>query len=295
MPSQENLFLYEIIKVPENTGVRFFTSVDPGSYIPTHWHRAIEIIYMLEGSLEVTVEQTVRRISSGQCILINASVMHSTKCTSPNTAIVLQIPMDFMEIYIPNVGQLLFLWEDPAGDPIRQTKLEMLKKTLSQMQVVHEIRPEGFLLRFNSLLFELMFQLCHNFSVSVFQTDFNKRNRERARLDPVLKYTAQNYNRPISIAEIAEVAIQQPGYFCRFFKKCMGVTFLEYQNELRLSHIYQDLMTTRDPIHMILERHGFTNYKLFRRMFYEHFGDTPSRVRGNMANGDSTKIPSGGK
>ena len=59
----------------------------------------------------------------------------------------------------------------------------------------------------------------------------------------------------------------QPGYFCRFFKKCMGVTFLEYQNELRLSYIYRDLITTEDSVRDILERHGFTNYKLFRRMF----------------------------
>ena len=71
----------------------------------------------------------------------------------------------------------------------------------------------------------------------------------------------------------------QPGYFCRFFKKCMGVTFLEYQNELRLSYIYRDLITTEDSVRDILERHGFTNYKLFRRMFEEHFKDTPSGIR----------------
>ena len=50
---KENI-LYEIIQVPEATKVRFFTSVDPGSYVPSHWHRAVEIIYMLEGELEVT-------------------------------------------------------------------------------------------------------------------------------------------------------------------------------------------------------------------------------------------------
>lgn len=59
----------------------------------------------------------------------------------------------------------------------------------------------------------------------------------------------------------------------------MGITFLEYQNEYRLSFIYRDLITTRDPVHVILERHGFINYKLFRRMFLEHFGNTPTQIR----------------
>lgn len=62
----------------------------------------------------------------------------------------------------------------------------------------------------------------------------------------------------------------------------MGITFLEYQNEYRLSFIYKDLINTKAPVHVILERHGFTNYKLFRRMFQEHFGCTPTKVRENM-------------
>ena len=58
-----------------------------------------------------------------------------------------------------------------------------------------------------------------------------------------------------------------------------GFDYLEYQNELRLSFIYQDIISTDDSIKDILERHGFTNYKLFRRMFFEHFKATPTEVR----------------
>lgn len=98
----------------------------------------------------------------------------------------------------------------------------------------------------------------------------------------MLNYISENYKRPISLDEIAGVAYLQAGYFCRFFKKKMGVTFLEYQNEYRLSFLYKDLINTKDPVHVILKRHGFNNYKLFRRMFQEHFGRTPKKVRENM-------------
>lgn len=84
---------------------------------------------------------------------------------------------------------------------------------------------------------------------------------------------------PVPLSEIADVAMLQAKYFCRFFKKCMGVTFLEYQNEIRLSRIYDDIINTDDQISHILERHGFTNYKLFRRMFRERFGCTPTELR----------------
>lgn len=271
--------LYEIIDVPEATKVKFYTSVDSGSFIPNHWHPALEIIYMLEGELTVSVESGIRLLKAGECILINSNVRHWTKCTRPNTAIVFQIPLEFMKIYIPEIEQLVFYLDENTDQPVRRTKIDRFKETLDQMRIVNEIRPDGYLLRFNSLLFEILFQLYHNFGVKVFQAERKQKTKERERLRTILDYVGENYSRPISIEEIAGVACLQSGYFCRFFKKYMGTTFLEYQNELRLSYIYQDLINTDDPIHQILERHGFTNYKLFRRVFYEHFGDTPLHIR----------------
>lgn len=275
---------YEIIDYSGITNVKFYTSTDNGSYIPSHWHRAVEILYMQEGELDVTVESSSFTIYPGDCILVNANVIHSTKCVVPNKAIVLQIPLDFMEKYIPDVQQFMFIWDHRTKDPVKKTKLEMLKTTLEQLQIIDDIRPDGFILRFNSLIFELLFQLYHNFRVQVFHSDLSQQKKDLDRLNLVLNYVAENYQRPISLDEIAGVAYLQTGYFCRFFKKKMGVTFLEYQNEYRLSFIYKDLINTKDPVHVILERHGFTNYKLFRRMFQEHFNCTPTQVRKSIQN-----------
>ncbi len=279
MPDHPKKHIYEIIQVPENTGVRFFTDHDTGSYYPNHWHDAIEIIYMLKGNVDLTVESSRYTLHEGQCVLINSCVIHSTKCTSPNIGIVFQIPIEFMKMYIPDVNQLQFFLNDPSDNPIQQTKIDMFKETLTQMQIVDDIRPEGYLLRFNSLLFEVLFQLYHNFSVKVFRTNLEHKTKDLNRLNSILNYANKNYKRPISIDEISQIAFLEPKYFCRFFKKNMGLTFLEYINEVRLSHIYQDLIATADTLQDILERHGFTNYKLFRRVFYEHFQTTPSQIR----------------
>ena len=118
-----------------------------------------------------------------------------------------------------------------------------------------------------------------NFSIRVVHSNQSQHNKDRARLDTILDYIAQNYRRHVSIEEIAGIAYLQPGYFCRFFKKCMGITFLEYQNELRLSFIYLDIISTDDSIKDILERHGFTNYKLFNKMFQETYGCKPRELR----------------
>lgn len=168
---------HEIIDVPVDTNVKFRTSTDPGSYIPMHWHRAVEIIYMQEGSLDVTIESENFTIQKGDCIVINGNVLHSTKCTSPNTAILLQIPLDFMEKYIPNPGKLIFLFDFRTKDQRQQTKQSMFKTILEQLQIINDVRPDGYLLRFNSLMFELLFQLYHNFAVKILQNNTSQEKK----------------------------------------------------------------------------------------------------------------------
>ena len=68
-------------------------------------------------------------------------------------------------------------------------------------------------------------------------------------------------------------------YFCRFFKQQMGVNFTRHVNQVRLSHIHHELIATEDPIMEIVDRNGFTNYKLFHKLFREIYGCTPREAR----------------
>ena len=125
-------FSYEVISTLESTGVHFRTSIDPGSYVPAHLHHAIEIIYLLEGNLTVIMESSVREYHAGECILINSDIIHSTKCTSPNKAILFQIPLSFLSLYLPDADQLVFNLENPEESAVRRTKLDIFKETLVQ-------------------------------------------------------------------------------------------------------------------------------------------------------------------
>lgn len=270
---------YELIPLNDKTNVRFYTSKDPGSYVAPHWHDAIEIICMQKGTLRVTVENTVYDLGANQCIMISPNAIHSSLCSAPNQAIVFQIPQAFVEKFVPNAKALKFGLKDPADALIEQSKVDMFKETLEKMQFLMDCQPDGAVLKFNSLLFEVLFQLYHNFSTPVVEVDMTRRQKNLEKLKPILEYIAENYNRPISLEEIAGIAMFEPKYFCRFFKKYMGTTFLEYQNEIRLSKIYQDVISTNLTISEILEKHGFTNYKLFRKMFYSHFNATPTQLR----------------
>ena len=73
-------------------------------------------------------------------------------------------------------------------------------------------------------------------------------SRTQTRLDTILTYTQENYQRPITLKEAADVVSLQPEYFCRFFRQNMETTYLEYLNSYRLSRIYRDLIATDLPV-----------------------------------------------
>jgi YesN/AraC family two-component response regulator len=56
-------------------------------------------------------------------------------------------------------------------------------------------------------------------------------------------------------------------YFSRFFKKTMGVTFLDYVNGLRVKEAERLLATTNNSVSRIAETVGIPNIAHFYEMF----------------------------
>ena len=280
MENRENaVFRHERDRITDGLDIFFWVFNDSSSYVPTHWHSAMEVMYILEGEVDVTVGGQTTVLLPGDVYLVDCAVPHSTKSLDGNKAVLIQIPYPILERYIPDIASRRFGIDCHTDNPIIMTKIMQLIEIIKQMQVVFEIKPDGEILRFNSLVFEFLFQIYHNFSQEMETLEAQKENKTFGRIQTILDYLDSNYASPISLDEIANVACLQKEYFCHFFKKNMGITYTKYLSDLRLSKIRDDLVETDLPVKLILEKHGFTNYKLFRKMFNETFGCTPLAYR----------------
>ncbi len=270
---------HENDRITDGLDIFFWVFDDSSSYVATHWHSAIEVMYILEGEVDITVNGSTTELLPGDVFLVDSAIPHSTKSLNGNKAVLIQLPYPLLERYIPDLNSRRFELNCKSDNPIVKTKVLQLIEIIKQMQVVFEVKPEGEILRFNSLLFEFMFQIYHNFSEELSDTDSRKETKTFGRIQNILDYLDNNYASQISLDEIASVACFQKEYFCHFFKKQMGITYTRYLNDLRLAKIRKDLAETDLPLKDILEKHGFTNYKLFRKMFNETFGCTPVAYR----------------
>lgn len=260
---------YEVIPLDLRTNVRFYTSVDFGSYVPPHWHDAIEILYLQEGELKVNTESTSRNLRSGQCTLIQPNKVHSTLCTRPNKAIVFQIPLLFLEKFVPDASRLTFQLEgtlrqasQPEWDR-QKTQINQFKEKLTQMQFIMDTKPDGAPLMFNTLLFDVLYQLYHNFSFGFTADSTSRQNQNLEKLKPVLDYINCNYNRAISLTEISRIAMFDPKYFCRFFKKWTEDGWLRMENGGNMAQEFvEESKLSEYPVKKLPQRDEFDSETL---------------------------------
>lgn len=270
----------ENISLPADQHVRFVVPVDHGSFSPNHWHDAIEVIYNLEGTTIVTLPDATITLNPGEFILINSGVIHASRCpSSGNRTILMQIPDQFLCAYVPEDTKLWFSIDFQNPGTEIQHRIADLNTLLLHMMDLFLHKPDGYLLSFHRALFEFLEILYLHFRAELPEEYRTKNERILSRLDAVLSYTHEHYASPIALSEAAAVVALQPEYFCRFFRQNMGMTYLQYLNDYRLSRFYQDLIDTDLPVLSLTERHGFTNDKLFHRLFRERFRMTPLQAR----------------
>lgn len=273
----------ETISVSKNRKIRFDVSTDQGSYTPNHWHEALEIIYILEGSAEVTSFGQTTILNTGDFMLLNSHQIHASRCPSYNRTILMQVPDEFLEPYLPGLKHLWFFIPVHEPNTAQKEKKCLLKELLLKMMDLQEAERPGYLLEFTSTLFSFLNVLYQNFQEHMPSECHIKDNRVLSRLDSVIAYTQDHYSSAVTLKEAARAAALQPEYFCRFFRQNMGMTYFQYLNDYRLSRIYRDLIATDLSVHTLEEIHGFTNDKLFHKLFKERFRTTPLQVRKKQA------------
>lgn len=273
-------YRYEFIAPSEMLDIHLEFFIDPGgSVINKHHHDWIEIIYLIHGELEVQINNETKKLKKNEFIVINPMSIHSTRCRDGNTAILLQIPLSFLEEFVPDIREYRFFVDLDSKDPRTQTKLGDIRNTLQDLWIAYQFQAEGYLFRCYSLIFELIYILVHSFSQKLDRKELQRNQKNLERIERIIDYVNCHYTEAISIKEIAGVLGLNEIYFSRFFKANMGTTFLEYLNMVRLEKIYVDLLNTNMSIGEIQEKHGFYNEKVFRRMFREVYGCSPWEAR----------------
>lgn len=76
-----------------------------------------------------------------------------------------------------------------------------------------------------------------------------------------------NYQRRLSLQEVAAAEFVSEARLSRLFRKEVGVSFVQYLNALRLRHAADQLLTTRKTVQQIAREQGFASTRMMSDLF----------------------------
>lgn len=95
----------------------------------------------------------------------------------------------------------------------------------------------------------------------------------------IVGYINQNFRENLSLDEIAEKCGYSSAHFCRQFKKTTGVTFVDYLNSVRASHVKNLILAENMTITEICYDCGFGSVRSLNRAFLKKYGCSPMEYR----------------
>ena len=243
-----------------------------------HFHEALELLFLLEGRLRVEVEKDVWEMEKNDVLVVNSGMKHSISPVG-NESILFQIKISRALISRQIDNPLFLIWCNSIVD---KADYDDIRRTLKAMirHYMHRGRTD---LYFQGELYQLLYYLVENYLI----TSDDRRYKERVsktdeRVLQILSYIHENYNRDITLTELAGQLYLTNAYLSRFFKKTMGVNFGEYVNNIKLHYAVEDLLYTSKSITRIAMDNGFSNMATFNKSFREMYHMTPSVYKETM-------------
>ncbi len=255
---------------------------DHGQYHAAHWQNELEMIYLLNGSAEIILDGRATRLVQGEFIVIDSNRVFELRCPDTFMQISVHVDREFLQTRAaPPPGYAGRAYRC-SRDEMRPEQLEPYLKMCDLFKTLVPLyidEPDGYRLRTESIILEILFFLVLYFSVPLTKEELSSSGGDRERLQEILGYIDAHYREPLTLSDLAGEFGLSREYFSRLFHKSIGIPLTQHLLRVRISRFYLDLVSTDAPVMELLEKHGLTNYKLFSRTFREIYGGTPRDIR----------------
>lgn len=253
--------------------------------VPLHWHLEMEIIYIKKGCGIVSIDLSSALVKEGDIILVAPGQLHA----------ILQHENNRLEY--ENILFDLNLLETKGSDsctleffaPLRHShvlakniytpqdeKYGKISYWLDQADGICRTFPHAYQLYIKSCLFGLFYELFSDWELS---SAPKKTLTSLEKLKIIIKYVENHYQDRITIEDVATFCDYSQSHFMKYFKKAMGMSFIEYLNDYRLMMAARLLLSSDSSVLTISQEVGFENLSYFNRSFKKKFCMTPSAYR----------------
>ncbi|KMK75479.1 AraC family transcriptional regulator [Alkalihalobacillus pseudalcaliphilus] len=255
-----------------------------GILFEKHWHEEMELLYITEGTLTISINSDTYEVKPGDLIIVNSNELHkgvtahkdvSYYCMIVDTT---SLHNSFIETYTqnrtltqPNDYTLI---KNMIRDDLH------VKSTMDNLISEQSSKKMGYELFVKSSVIYLIGYLIRNYGAKQLnEQTYTTRLKNLNRLNKVLEYIDTNYSDSLTVDTAAKMSNLSPYYFCRLFKTATGRSFVQYVNERRIEKAHMLLTKTDLSIMEVALQTGFNDANYFSRAYKKFRKESPSAAR----------------
>jgi AraC-like DNA-binding protein len=259
---------------------------------PFHFHPECELVYVINGTGKRIIGDKIEVFGPGDMIFLGPNIPHvwysdpsfyQKNADLHSIAIVLYFSKDIFgeNFYQLEESQLLkeFLGRAERGLKITGSTHERIVSLLTKMNESSGLKRIVYLVQVLDCL--TTSRDTEALASITYKNSYDTRDNHK--IDEVFLYLNKNFMRDISMPEVADLCHMTPQSFCRFFKTRTKSTFIDFLNDIRISHARKLLIESDDQtIAEIAYLCGYKNLSNFNKLFKIKTRLTPKEYKRNL-------------
>lgn len=258
--------------------------------VKPHWHYFVEMLFIIEGTAFIEVNQREYYVSEGDLVLFNAGDIHAIYSAAERYLQYLVLKFDVNRLsvnssYTPRLSAILQYARKsgqaecmfPAAKlreiPIRR-RFETCIREIESKDYGYDVRIHA---EISSLLIEII-RLWQAEGLSM-QELFSVCAETESSIHNITEYIDRYANEPLKVKDLADMCHMSYSHFAKCFRELYGRSCKDYIELIKIEKGEELLLFTDSSLSQISQELGFADCSHFIRIFRKWKKATPGQFR----------------
>ena len=247
-----------------------------------HWHEEVQFTLVAEGEVHMLIGDKELVLSEGEGIFINSKVLHQLQPQLKNKGCVISFiwKTSLLENDVLSDVYLNCILPVLKGEDYKLLS-ESEKRVLFKIVYLYDEKATGYQLKIKEHLCNIWnSMLTRQEDYTGVSVRFNSRDIQRVKR--CITYIHNNYDKKISLEQIAAAAHISKSEVCRCFKKILHQTPFEYLIRYRVIQACSLLKRSDCSVTEAASLTGFDSISHMGRFFHKYLKQSPSHFKNHI-------------
>lgn len=241
-----------------------------------HFHENVELLYVLHGKMDITVEEETFTLFPDDIIVVNSNKNHSFN--GSKNLFIGRFIISYEKICeLLEKKLILFCCNSVTDKNEAYTEMRNLITQIFNQYLQTDANNRIYL---QSLYYQLLHVLTSNFLLTEKDIRFEvEKSDMEDRMSEIMQFIRSNYYRSITLQDLADKFYLTKSYLSKYIIKKCNISFIDLLTTIRLNHAMDELTQSNSSMMNIAMKNGFASVAAFNKAFKEVYHTTPSEFR----------------